>query len=54
MVSVTFFYIFLVSNIILNKNMDKIELGSKTARGGFSNEKAICRKFNSWRIDSEA
>ncbi len=34
--------------------MDKTELGSKTARGGFANEKAICRKFNSWRKDKEA
>ncbi|CAD7766728.1 MAG: R.HinP1I restriction endonuclease [Candidatus Argoarchaeum ethanivorans] len=34
--------------------MDKTELGSKTARGGFSNEKAICRKFNSWRKDKES
>jgi len=34
--------------------MNKIELGSKTARGGFANEKAICRKFNSWRKDKES
>jgi len=26
--------------------MDKTELGSKTAKGGFANEKAICNKFN--------
>ena len=24
----------------------KSELGSKTAKGGFANEKAICKKFN--------
>ena len=34
--------------------MKKTELGSKTAKGGFANEKAICRKFNSWRKDKEA
>jgi len=34
--------------------MDKTELGSKTAKGGFVNEKAICRKFNSWKKDEEA
>lgn len=34
--------------------MNKTELGSKTAKGGFANEKAICRKFNSWRKDKEA
>ncbi|ATZ60674.1 MAG: hypothetical protein BME93_00525 [Methanosarcinales archaeon Met12] len=34
--------------------MDKTELGSKIAKGGFANEKAICRKFNSWRKDKEA
>ena len=34
--------------------MDKRELGSKTAKGGFANEKVICRKFNSWRKDKEA
>ena len=34
--------------------MDKTELGSKTAKGGFANEKAICRKFNSWNKDKEA
>ena len=34
--------------------MDKTELGSKTAKGGFVNEKAICRKFNSWKTDKEA
>jgi hypothetical protein len=34
--------------------MNKTELGSKTAKGGFANEKAICKKFNSWRKDIEA
>ena len=34
--------------------MNKTELGSKTAKGGFANEKAICKKFNSWRNDIEA
>ena len=34
--------------------MNKTELGSKTAKGGFANEKAICEKFNSWRNDIEA
>ncbi len=31
--------------------MNKTELGSKTAKGGFANEKAICKKFNSWKKD---
>lgn len=34
--------------------MDKKELGSKTAKGGFANEKSICKKFNSWENDNEA
>lgn len=34
--------------------MDKKELGSKTAKGGFANEKAICEKFNAWERDIEA
>lgn len=34
--------------------MNNAELGSKTAKGGFANEKAICRKFNSWKKDKEA
>lgn len=32
----------------------KQKLGSKTARGGFANEKVICRKFNNWGKDKEA
>jgi len=34
--------------------MNKSLLGSKTAKGGFANEKAICKKFNHWRKDNEA
>jgi len=34
--------------------MNKTKLGSKTAKGGFANEKIICRKFNSWKKDEEA
>ena len=34
--------------------MDKTELGSKTAKGGFANEKAICEKFNTRKKDKEA
>jgi len=34
--------------------MNKTELGSKTAKGGFANEKAICEKFNDWKKDEES
>jgi hypothetical protein len=34
--------------------MNKKELGSKTAKGGFNNEKSICKKFNLWQIDKDA
>jgi hypothetical protein len=34
--------------------MNKAELGSKTAKGGFTNEKDICKKFNNWKKDQEA
>ncbi len=34
--------------------MNKTELGSKTAKGGFANEKTICKKFNAWKKDKEA
>ncbi|HHE38737.1 MAG TPA: type II restriction endonuclease [Candidatus Cloacimonetes bacterium] len=34
--------------------MNKTELGSKTAKGGFANEKDICIKFNDWKKDGEA
>ncbi|MBI4689196.1 MAG: hypothetical protein HY754_02845 [Nitrospirae bacterium] len=30
------------------------ELGSQTAKGGFANEKTVCKKFNDWRNDREA
>jgi len=34
--------------------MTTFEIGSKTAKGGFANEKAICNKFNNWKTDNEA
>ncbi len=34
--------------------MDKTKLGSMTAKGGFANEKSICKKFNCWKQDKEA
>ncbi len=34
--------------------MNKSELGSMTAKGGFANEEAICKKFNLWKKDREA
>ncbi|MBA7525066.1 hypothetical protein ES705_17213 [subsurface metagenome] len=34
--------------------MNKKEIGSVTAKGGFANEKAICKKFNAWKKDKEA
>jgi len=34
--------------------MEKSELGSKTAKGGFANEKAICEKFDNWKNDNES
>ncbi len=34
--------------------MNKTELGSRTAKGGFANEKDICKKFNTWKKDTEA
>ena len=34
--------------------MNKAELGSKTAKGGSANEKAICKKINSWKKDVES
>ena len=30
------------------------QIGSRTAKGGFANEKEICKKFNSFRKDKEA
>ncbi len=34
--------------------MNKIELGSKTAKGGFKNEKDVVEKFNNWKNDEVA
>lgn len=34
--------------------MATFELGSQTAKGGFANEKVICKKFNNWKNDNEA
>ena len=34
--------------------MYDFDFGSKTAKGGFANEKVICEKFNNWRKDEEA
>ncbi len=34
--------------------MNKTETGSATAKGGFANEKDICRKFNNWKKDKDA
>jgi hypothetical protein len=34
--------------------MYNFEFGSRTAKGGFANEKEICKKFNNWKKDKEA
>jgi len=34
--------------------MYDFEFGSRTAKGGFANEKAICQKFNNWKDDKIA
>ncbi len=34
--------------------MTTFELGSRTAKGGFANEEAVCGKFNNWKKDNEA
>lgn len=34
--------------------MTTFEIGSTTAKGGFANEKDICKKFNDWKKDNEA
>jgi len=34
--------------------MNRQEIGSMTARGGFLNEKSICKKFLNWKQDAEA
>lgn len=33
---------------------NRTEIGSKTAKGGFSNEKSVCDKFNNWKWDKES
>jgi len=42
--------------MVLNRKykMYNFEFGSRTAKGGFANEKAIRDKFNNWREDEEA
>ncbi len=34
--------------------MTTFEIGSTTAKGGFANERDICKKFNNWKNDIEA
>ena len=34
--------------------MYDFSFGSRTAKGGFANEKAICDKFNNWKEDEDA
>jgi sporulation protein YlmC with PRC-barrel domain len=34
--------------------MDKTLLGSRTAKGGFANERGIVAKFNAWQTDKDA
>ncbi|MGC8576343.1 MAG: type II restriction endonuclease [Caldisericum sp.] len=34
--------------------MTTFKIGSTTAKGGFANERAICDKFNNWKVDNEA
>jgi hypothetical protein len=31
--------------------MYNFQFGSRTARGGFANERNICEKFNNWKRD---
>ena len=31
--------------------MDKVKLGSKTAKAGFQNEKDVISRFNNWKVD---
>lgn len=33
---------------------DLVKIGSDTAKGGFANEKDICKKFNDWKKDRES
>lgn len=35
-------------------NLDKIALGSQTAKNGFRNEVEIAQKFNNWQTDADA
>ncbi|MEO0126812.1 MAG: hypothetical protein ABIL44_03565 [candidate division WOR-3 bacterium] len=32
--------------------MNKTELGSRTAKGGFANEKAVCGKLSNWKTNN--
>lgn len=34
--------------------IDKVKIGSKTAKDGFRNEEHIADKFNDWQNDDEA
>jgi hypothetical protein len=34
--------------------LERSEIGSYTAKGGFANERAICKKFNEWKNDKES
>ena len=34
--------------------MITFEIGSATAKGGFANEKIICKRFNNWEKDKQA
>ncbi|MEM4641155.1 MAG: type II restriction endonuclease [Candidatus Pacearchaeota archaeon] len=34
--------------------MYNFDFGSRVARGGFANERAVCEKFNKWKMDEEA
>ena len=38
----------------MTSQTNKQALGSKTAKGGFANEKAVTEKFNQWQTDQEA
>lgn len=52
-----FFFIVLISGGIApaqDADAAKVELGSKTAKGGFQNEDEIRDKFNAWQSDSDA
>lgn len=34
--------------------MGKVSIGSKTAKAGFANERAVAEKFNNWKVDKDA